>query len=189
MTAGAAEPGFEGEVEIVDGDLGEEAEGAEIDGEDGGLGLGEGAGGGEEGAIAAEDDDEVGMVAGELGAEGGGAVGAEVGGAFAIEDAGEVAGFEPADEIVEDLRELRLLGLGDDRGQGHGYGASVRGWRGLWNRVDASLGRREVRSPGRSGRGGGTRGLPSMPWMGESMMAVWWPPRARTAAWTRSMAN
>ncbi len=50
-------PGFEGGVELGEGDLGEEAEGAEVDAEDGGGGAGEGAGCGEEGAVAAEDDD------------------------------------------------------------------------------------------------------------------------------------
>jgi len=59
-------PGVESGVEIGDRDFSEEAESAEVDAEDWGRGEGEGAGCGEEGSVAAEDDDEVGFVAGKI---------------------------------------------------------------------------------------------------------------------------
>src|SRR5258705_8762867 len=74
-------PGFERGVEVGEGYLGEEAEGAEVHTEDGGCGAGEGAGRGEEGAISAEDDDEVWLVPGQVDAFngiGGAAVGRAV---------------------------------------------------------------------------------------------------------------
>ena len=52
-------PGFESCVEIGEGDLGEEAEGAEVDAEDWRPGVGEGPRCGEKSAVATEDDDEV----------------------------------------------------------------------------------------------------------------------------------
>ena len=55
-------PGIEGGVDLGEGHLGEKAEGAEVDAEDGRGGVGEDAGRGEEGAIAAEDDDDVGVM-------------------------------------------------------------------------------------------------------------------------------
>jgi hypothetical protein len=108
-------PGFEGGVELGEGDLGEEAEGAEVDAEDGGGGAGEGAGCGEEGTVATEDDDEVGLVCWEIDA--GDGVGAfNVGGAVGVEEIVVVASFEPRDEVAKDTGKFRLLRLGDDGG-------------------------------------------------------------------------
>ena len=78
-------PGFEGGVEIREGDLGEEAEGAEVDAEDGCCGAGEGAGRGEERAVAPEDDDEVRLVFWEIDSRDGVGRG-DVGGAVGIEE-------------------------------------------------------------------------------------------------------
>ena len=111
---GAGHPGFEGDVELGKGDLGEEAEGAEVDAEDGGVGVGEGAGYGEEGSIATEGDGHGRLVAGHGGALDGAVVPADVGGAFGVEDGGKALGAEPVDEFGEDEFELGLLRLGDD---------------------------------------------------------------------------
>ena len=89
-------PGFESGVEIGEGDLGEEAEGAEVDAEDWGRGLGEGPGGGEEGAVAAEDDDEVGFVFGQVDALDW-VWRVDVGGAVRVEQVVIVSRFEPRD--------------------------------------------------------------------------------------------
>jgi len=111
-------PGFQGGVELGEGDLSEEAEGAEVDAEDGCGGAGEGAGRGEEGAVAAEDDDQVGLVFGEI--ESWDGVGSrDVGSAVGIEEIVVVACFEPGDEIAQDTGEFRLLRLGDDGGLEH----------------------------------------------------------------------
>ncbi len=112
-------PGFEGGVELGEGNLGEEAEGAQVDAEDGGGGAGEGSGCGEEGAVAAEDDDEVGFVFREIDARDGMDAG-DVGGTVGIEEIVIVAGFEPRDEVAEDAGEFRLERLGDDGGLEHG---------------------------------------------------------------------
>ncbi len=117
---GAGHPGFEGGVELGEGDFGEEAEGAEVDAEDGGVGVGEGAGYGEEGSVAAEGDGHDRLVAGHGGALDGAVVPADVGGAFGIEDGGEALGAEPLGEFGEDELELRFLRLGDDGCLGHG---------------------------------------------------------------------
>ena len=111
-------PGFEGGVELREGDFGEEAEGPEVDAEDGGGGAGEGSGCGEEGAVAAEDDDEVGFVFGEIDAWDGMDAG-DVGGTVGIEEVVIVAGIEPRDEVAKDAGEFRLERLGDDGGLKH----------------------------------------------------------------------
>jgi hypothetical protein len=46
-------------IEFFERDFGEESERAEIDAEDRNAGLGDGAGGGKQGAVAAEYDDEL----------------------------------------------------------------------------------------------------------------------------------
>lgn len=112
-------PGFEGGVEFGEGNLGEEAEGAEVDAEDGGGGAGEGPGRGEEGAVATEDDDQVWLVVGEVYA-GDGVDARDVGGAVGVEKVVVVASFEPRDEIAEDPGEFGLLRLGDNGGLEHG---------------------------------------------------------------------
>ena len=114
------EPGFEGGVELGEGDFGEEAEGAEVDAEDGGVGVGEGAGDGEEGSISAEGDGDGGLVTGHVVALDGAVVPTDVGGAFGVEDGGKALGAEPLDELGEDELELRFLRLGDDGCLGHG---------------------------------------------------------------------
>ena len=86
---GAGEPGVEGVVELGEGDFGEEAEGAEVDGEDGRVGEGEGAGGGEEGSVATEADDEDGLLRGEIAALDALFAEANVGGAVGSEDGSE----------------------------------------------------------------------------------------------------
>ena len=111
-------PGFEGGVEVGERDLGEEAEGAEVHAEDGGGGAGEGSGCGEQGAVAAEDDDQVGLVLGQVDALDG-VGGGEVGGAVGVEEVMVVACFEPRDEIAQDAGDFRLLRLGDDGGLEH----------------------------------------------------------------------
>ncbi len=116
---GAGHPGLEGLVELGEGDFGEEAERAEVDGEDGSGGEGEGAGCGEKGAVAAERDDEHGLVDGQIGALDGLIAEAEVGGAVGLEDGGEAVAGEPVDEFGEDELQLRLLRLGDDSYLGH----------------------------------------------------------------------
>ena len=83
---GAVAPCVECGVELAEGDFGEEAEGAEVDAEDGGFGEGEGAGGGEQCAVAAERDDDGGRERGHGGAEDGLAVTVEIGGAVGVED-------------------------------------------------------------------------------------------------------
>jgi hypothetical protein len=111
-------PGFEGEVKIGERNLGEEAERAEVHAEDGGGGAGEGAGRGEESTVAAEDDDEVWFVAGQVDAFDG--VGsAYVSRAVRVEQIVVVACFEPRDEIAQDTGDFRLLRLGDDGGLEH----------------------------------------------------------------------
>ena len=111
-------PCVEGRVELRERDLGKEAEGAEVDAEDWGGGAGECAGRSEERAIAAEDDDEVGLVAGKIDAlDGVGCV--DVSGAVGIEEVVVVTRFEPGDEIAQDSCDLGLLGLGDDGGLEH----------------------------------------------------------------------
>ncbi len=78
-------PVLEGGVEVGERDFGEEAEGAEVHAEDGGGGAGEGAGCGQEGAVAAEDDDEVRLMFRQVDAlDGVGSV--EVGGAVGVEE-------------------------------------------------------------------------------------------------------
>ncbi len=98
-------PGFEGGIELGEGDFGEEAEGAEVDAEDGCGGAGEGAGCGEEGAVATEDDDEIRLVFWEIDSRDGVGPG-DVGGAVGIEEVVVVAGFEPRDEIAQDDRRV-----------------------------------------------------------------------------------
>jgi hypothetical protein len=61
-----------------------------------GVVVGEGAGGGEQGAVAAEGDDEDGLVGGEVAALDGLVGEAEVGGAVGLEDGGEAVAGEPA---------------------------------------------------------------------------------------------
>jgi hypothetical protein len=111
-------PGFEGVVEVRERNLGEEAEGAEVYAEDGRGSAGEGAGRGEEGAVAAEDDDEVRLVFGQIDTLDWIGRG-DVGGAVGVEQVVVVACFEPRDEIAEDTGDLRLLRLGDDGGLEH----------------------------------------------------------------------
>ena len=111
-------PGFEGGVELGEGDLGEEAEGAEVHTEDGGGGTGEGSGCGQEGAIAAENDDQIGLVFGQVDARDRIDAG-DVGSAVGIEQVVIVAGFEPRDEVAKDAGEFRLERLGDDGGLEH----------------------------------------------------------------------
>jgi len=111
-------PGFEGGVELGEGNLCEEAERTEVDAEDGGGGAGKGAGCGEEGAVATEDDDEVGLVRGEVDA-GDGIDACDVGGAVGVEEIVVVASFEPRDEVAKDTGKFRLLRLGDDSGLEH----------------------------------------------------------------------
>ncbi len=111
-------PGFERGVELGEGDLGEEAEGSEVDAEDGRRGVGEGPGGCEEGTVAAKDDDEVGFVLGQVDSlDWIGRV--DVGGAVGVEQVVIVASFEPGDEIAQDSCDLGLLGLRDDGGLEH----------------------------------------------------------------------
>ena len=111
-------PGFEGVVELGEGDLGEEAEGAEVDAEDGGGGAGEGSRCGQEGAVATEDDDQIWLVVGEIYARDG-VDARNVGGAIGVEKVVIVASFEPSDEIAKDPGEFRLLRLGDNGGLEH----------------------------------------------------------------------
>ena len=111
-------PGFERGVEIGEGDLGEEAEGAEVDAEDWGRGVGEGPGCGEEGTVAAKDDDEVGFVFWQIDALDW-VWRVDVGGAVGVEEVVVVARFEPGDQIAQDSCDLGLLGLGDDGGLEH----------------------------------------------------------------------
>ena len=111
-------PIVEGGVEVGQGDFGEEAERAEVDAEDGCGGAGKGAGRGEEGAIAAEDDDEIRLVTGQVDAVY--RVGSvDICGAVRVEQVVIVARTEPCDEIAEDALELRLLRFGDDSGLMH----------------------------------------------------------------------
>ena len=111
-------PGLKGGVEVGEGDLGEEAEGSEVDAEDGGRGVGERAGCGEKGAVATQDDYEVGSVSWELGALDGVWV-VDVGGAIGVEETAIGVAFEPCDEFAQDDGELGLLRLGDDGGLEH----------------------------------------------------------------------
>jgi hypothetical protein len=111
-------PGFEGCVQVREGNLGKEAEGAEIHTEDWGGGAGEGAGRGEQSAVSTEDDDEVRLVFWQIDAFDG-AGSSDVGGAVGVEKVMVVACFEPRDEIAQDAGNFRLLGLGDDGGLEH----------------------------------------------------------------------
>jgi len=106
-------PGLEGGVELGERDLGEEAEGAEVDAKDGGGGAGEGAGCSEEGAVATENDDQVGLVPGEVYSSDG-VDARDIGRAVWVEKVVIVASFEPRDEVAEDAGKFRLLGLGDN---------------------------------------------------------------------------
>ena len=111
-------PGLEGVVEVGERNLGEKAEGTEVNAEDRGGGAGEGAGCGKEGAIATEDDDEVWLVPGQVDALD--ALGrVDVGSAVGVEKVVIVACFEPGDQIAEDAGDLGLLRLGDDGGLEH----------------------------------------------------------------------
>ncbi len=113
-------PGFECGVDFGEGNLGEEAEGAEVDTEDGGGGAGEDTGRGQQGAVAAEDDDDVGVMRGHVGPfDGIGVV--EVGGAIGIEEVVVAVLFEPCDEIAQDTGKFRLLRFGDDGGLKHSF--------------------------------------------------------------------
>jgi len=92
-------PGFEGRVEVGEGDFGKEAERTQVDAEDRRGGAREGAGGGEEGAIATEDDDEIWLVPGQVDAVDG-IGGANVSGAIGVEQIMVVSRFEPRDEVA-----------------------------------------------------------------------------------------
>jgi hypothetical protein len=111
---GASHPRLERGVELGEGDLCQEAKGAEIDAEDWGIGAGEGTGSGEQGPIAAQGDDHHGVIAVHCGAFDGLIFEADVGGAVGLEDGGEASGAEPGDEFGEDELQLGLLRLGDD---------------------------------------------------------------------------
>ncbi len=116
---GAGHPGFKGVVELGEWDLGEETEGAEVDAEDGGIGVGEGAGGGEQGAVSAEGDADDGLVRGHIAALDGLITETDVGGAVGFEDGSKPVVGEPIDELGEDVLQLWLHRLGDDCYLGH----------------------------------------------------------------------
>ena len=117
---GTGDPGFEGGVELGEGDFGEEAERAEVDAEDGGVRVGKGASDGEKGAIATQRDGNGGLVIRHIVALDGLIVAMEVEGALRVKDRDEALSVEPEDELGEDEFELWLLRLGDDGSLGHG---------------------------------------------------------------------
>ena len=106
-------PAFERGIEIGEAHLGEKAEKAEVDAEDGRAGCGKDARNGEQGAVAAEHDDQVRLVRGHLGAIDC-ACSVGVGGAFTVEQRLVVVLAEPVDQFGKQLGELLLSRLADD---------------------------------------------------------------------------
>lgn len=89
-------------VELFWGEAGEEAEAAEVDAEEGNLPASQAAGGGEEGSIAAEDEDDVGLR---------GDLGVLVGEVYA----NDVAGFFDArDDLIESGGDAGFGFVGND---------------------------------------------------------------------------
>ena len=100
-------------IELAQAHFGKEAKRAEIDAEDGRAGCGEDAGNGEQRAVAAEHDDQLRVVRGQVGAiDGRGGIG--VGRAFDIEQRLVVVLAEPIDQFGKQLGELLLSRLTDD---------------------------------------------------------------------------
>ena len=117
----AAEGAFQFGKELVDGDGGEEAEAAEVDGEERDFAAADGSGGGEQGAVAAEHDDQVAafgdFMARHAGGEG-------VDGGFLIDAGGDAALSQPFEQLGRQLDGGWGVGLGDDS---HGLNDGHRG--------------------------------------------------------------
>ena len=111
-------PLLERDVEVRKRDLGKKAERAEVDREDGCGGPGEGSRGRQQGAVAAQHDDQVGLVCDQL-LPRDLLVGAAVGGAVAIQQSLVAVIAQPHQQLRDDGGQLRLLRLGDDGGEEH----------------------------------------------------------------------
>ena len=106
----ALAPAFESGVEVGEADLGEKAEIAKIDAEDGRASGGKYACGSEQGSVATENDDQFGLCGGHFATiDGFGAGG--VGSAFKIEKRLEAVLAQPVDEVGQKPVEFFLVGL------------------------------------------------------------------------------
>ena len=168
MLVAAVEDALQGGVEVVEGDLGEEAEAAEVHPEDG-DGLLEEAARREERAVAAEHHEGVGepghVAAGGHEAGRGERAAAEGGGGL-VEADPDVPAAQPLDEARDGGPRLPEVGPGEDADRVHG---------------DATFPRRDSSSAGASASPPGTRcrknsRLPSAPGTGEGQA-----PRTRVA--------
>ena len=114
----ALAPAVQGSVEVGEPHLGEEAEIAEVGAEDGRAGGGKGACGGQERAVAAEHDDQLGLLGGEfLAVDRGRARG--IGPALEIEHRLITAVAQPADQLGQQAGELFLVRLANDGDADH----------------------------------------------------------------------
>jgi hypothetical protein len=109
----AGERFFESGIEFVDGEAGKKAEAAHVDGEDGEAARSGEACGSEKGAVATEDEEEIGLGGDLFAGERVGGSGEGAGGFFVEEDA-EVASFEPAEKRGDDDREIGAARARDD---------------------------------------------------------------------------
>jgi len=109
----AGESFFEGGIEFVDGEAGEKAEAAHVDGENGKAARSGEASGGEQRAVTAEDEEEIGLSSDLFAGERVRGAGESAGGFLVVEDA-KMAGFEPAEERGDDDGEVGAARARDD---------------------------------------------------------------------------
>jgi hypothetical protein len=107
----AAQGALEIGVDLIGGDGREEAEAAEVDGDERNAAVADGAGGGKERAVAAEDDDELAIVGDFLARQ---ALRADVGGSLQVEARGDAAGAQPIEDAGQKLSGGFDAGFGDD---------------------------------------------------------------------------
>ena len=99
----AAEGALQLGVQLVDGDGGQEAQAAEVHGEERGLAPADGARGGEQGAIAAEHDDQVAAFGNFVPRDAAGARWAGVESGLLVDANGHAAAAQPLDERGHDV--------------------------------------------------------------------------------------
>ena len=154
---------FELGINFFNRDGGEESEAAEIHGEDGSFPPSDGARGGEQRSVAAENNHQSGLAGDFLAREP--RARARVAGAVGVEANRYVAGVQPRDQVRDQLRGGLTARLADDA-----YCFDVR-----------QVSTYSIRAYRRNSR------FPSAPRMGLSMISEW-NPSAWTAADTRSQA-